>query len=253
MCICQSQSLNLSYLPFPPWCLYVYFLCLCLYFCFANKIISTLKEHFFKLGKLWGNGEIWVPSIQGRAWNTDGELGIACYLKPAGKVARKWENRTDRELGKCQCEIPQFPFFPLTPNGYCWPVCCQILRQYRWLITSFKFWPSSGSAQRCRDVSFKSDSKHYTSVIWLPSFSHGPSAPISTTENGHISDCSHKTGRRVFPKTVGTAASRSLWWCLLVQSHTFNLVSVPLTCITWLQCLGVSWFLTASLVFNLHT
>ena len=153
MCICQSQSLNSSYLPFPPWCLYVYSLCLCLYFCFANKIISTLKEYFFKLGKLWGNGEIWVPSIQGRVWNTDGELGIACYLKPGGKVARKWENRTDRELGKCQCEIPQFPFPPLTPNGYCWPVCCQILTQYRWLITSFKFWPSSGSAQRCRDVS----------------------------------------------------------------------------------------------------
>ena len=47
MYICQSQSPNSSYLPFPPWCLYIYSLCLCLYFCFANKIIYTLKEHFF--------------------------------------------------------------------------------------------------------------------------------------------------------------------------------------------------------------
>lgn len=112
--------------------------------------------------------------------------------------------------------------------------------------------------RQCTEVSWcvlKFDSKHYTSVIWLHSFSHGPSASISTTENGHILDCSHKTGRRVFPKTAGTAASTSLWWCLLVRCHKFNLVSGPLTCIAWLQCLGVfpdSWLLAWFLTFILN-
>ena len=33
-------------LPFPPWCPYIYSLCLCLYFSFANKIIYTIFSGF---------------------------------------------------------------------------------------------------------------------------------------------------------------------------------------------------------------
>ena len=50
--ICQSQSPSLSHSPLSPWCPYVSSLCLCLYFCFANKIIyiifpnSTKPEKF---------------------------------------------------------------------------------------------------------------------------------------------------------------------------------------------------------------
>ena len=44
--ICQSQSPSSSHppnpLPFPPWYPYIFSLCLCLYFCFANKIIYTI-------------------------------------------------------------------------------------------------------------------------------------------------------------------------------------------------------------------
>ena len=39
---CQSQSLNSSQSPFPPWCPYVCSLHLCLYFCLANKFICTI-------------------------------------------------------------------------------------------------------------------------------------------------------------------------------------------------------------------
>ena len=39
---CQFQSPNSSHHPLPPWCPYVWFLHLCLYFCFANNIIDTI-------------------------------------------------------------------------------------------------------------------------------------------------------------------------------------------------------------------
>ena len=40
--ISQFQSLNSSYSSFPPWYPYICSLCLCLYFCFASKIIYTI-------------------------------------------------------------------------------------------------------------------------------------------------------------------------------------------------------------------
>ena len=40
--ICQSQSPNSFQPPFPPWYLYICSLHLCLYFCFANKIIFNI-------------------------------------------------------------------------------------------------------------------------------------------------------------------------------------------------------------------
>ena len=44
MYICQSQSPSSSHFLLSPWYLYICSLCLCLYFCFVNKIIYT---HFF--------------------------------------------------------------------------------------------------------------------------------------------------------------------------------------------------------------
>ena len=54
--MCQSQSPNLSHLPlvygtkvqvpFPAWYLYVCSLHLCLYFCFASKVIYTIFSRF---------------------------------------------------------------------------------------------------------------------------------------------------------------------------------------------------------------
>ena len=45
--ICQSQSPKSSHtLPFPPWYPYICSLCLCLYFCFVNKIVYTNFSRF---------------------------------------------------------------------------------------------------------------------------------------------------------------------------------------------------------------
>ena len=41
MYMCQSQSPNSFHPTFPPWYLCICSLCLCLYFCFANRIIYT--------------------------------------------------------------------------------------------------------------------------------------------------------------------------------------------------------------------
>ena len=41
VCMCKSQSPSSS--PFsPPWCPYTCSLCICLYFCFANRFICTV-------------------------------------------------------------------------------------------------------------------------------------------------------------------------------------------------------------------
>ena len=40
--MCQSQPPSSSYPLFPPWYPYIYPLCLCLYFWFANKVIHTV-------------------------------------------------------------------------------------------------------------------------------------------------------------------------------------------------------------------
>ena len=42
VCVCQSQSLNSSHPLSPSWYPQAYFLCLCLYFCFADKITFTI-------------------------------------------------------------------------------------------------------------------------------------------------------------------------------------------------------------------
>lgn len=120
--------------------------------CLPNFV---LKKHFFlKLGTLWGNGEIWVPYLQGRIWTTDGQCGIAWYLKTSRGGRQEMGKQNWPGVGKVSMWNFSISTFSLTPNGYSWPVCCQILIQHMWLITAFKFRPSSGSAQRCHDVSF---------------------------------------------------------------------------------------------------
>ena len=44
--ICQSPSPSSSHPSLPPWYPYVCSLCLCLYFCFANKTIYTISFRF---------------------------------------------------------------------------------------------------------------------------------------------------------------------------------------------------------------
>ena len=50
MFICQSESPNSSQTCFPPWYPYICFLCLCLYFCFAKKIIYAIFLNSTYLG-----------------------------------------------------------------------------------------------------------------------------------------------------------------------------------------------------------
>lgn len=47
--------------------------------------------------------------------DTDGQHGVAWYLGISWEGHRKREDRTDRELGKCQCEVSPFPLFPPDP------------------------------------------------------------------------------------------------------------------------------------------
>ena len=44
MYLCQSRSPDSSYPTFPPWYPYVCSLCLCLYFCSADKFICTFFQ-----------------------------------------------------------------------------------------------------------------------------------------------------------------------------------------------------------------
>ena len=39
---CQFQYPNSSHPPFPTWCPYIWSLCVCFYFCFANRFICTI-------------------------------------------------------------------------------------------------------------------------------------------------------------------------------------------------------------------
>ena len=44
----QSQAPR-AVLPHPPWCPYICSLCLCVYFCFANRFICTIFLHIYSL------------------------------------------------------------------------------------------------------------------------------------------------------------------------------------------------------------
>ena len=44
----QSQAPR-AFLPHPPWCPYICSLCLCVYFCFANRFICTIFLHIYSL------------------------------------------------------------------------------------------------------------------------------------------------------------------------------------------------------------
>ena len=44
MYMCQSQSPNYFHPTFPPWYLYICSLCLCLYFCLANRIYTFFPD-----------------------------------------------------------------------------------------------------------------------------------------------------------------------------------------------------------------
>lgn len=68
-----------------------------------------------------------------------GSLGLLGTGEPARKVPEGGDMELmERELGKCQNEISQFPFFPLTPHGYSWPVCPPVLTRRRWLRTGWQ-------------------------------------------------------------------------------------------------------------------